>query len=186
MEETETRDGGLAAAIDKIEALADAGRGIAIENVDHEPEGYYYLVKANGEAELLKAKPDWHSEKLATPMDLVYFIKHHGPENEAGEVYFDETAVTYVFDFADRRDRATCQLKPSEVWTWLREGNKQPYAQAEFVRLLRIALRGCLGDSGISRAEVRRPAGGRRVHPARQGIAEPQRPGRGDGRVVLP
>lgn len=143
MDELEAQGGGLAAAIDKIENLAERARSIEIEK-GHEPDGSYYLIKPGGEVEKVLPEPGWHNERLADPAELSAFIRKH--EFKDGEVYYNEQRVTYVFDFNDRRDRAVCELKPSEVWTWLTSGSKTLYGQAEFVRLLRISLRGCLPD----------------------------------------
>jgi hypothetical protein len=138
-----TAHGGLAAAISKIEEMAGkAGTVDVIEG--HEPDGSYYLVKPGGTVEKVLPEPGWHKENLADPAELESFIRQH--PHKDGEVYYNEQRVTYVFDFNDRRDQAVCELRPSEVWTWLTAGSKTLYGQAEFVRLLRITLRGCLAD----------------------------------------
>ena len=89
---------------------------------------------------------------MADPDQLVNFIesmKDRGVTAEAGVVYIDPFAATYVYDFEDRRNRATCPLTVSKPWAWLAASQSQ-LDQKTIVRTLRILFDGCLApDSNL-------------------------------------
>ncbi|HEV7301631.1 MAG TPA: hypothetical protein VGN72_19860 [Tepidisphaeraceae bacterium] len=92
------------------------------------------------------AGPLWHNERLEDPKQLIAFITslgERGVKPEDGAVYISQSAVTYVYNFEDRRHRATCPLIMSVPWKWLSVDQK-PLSQRDLIRLLRITFDGSL------------------------------------------
>jgi hypothetical protein len=136
----------IAEAIEKLQSLANDAKKTSILPVAEEPKGTYYLVGPDGKAELKVAAPGWHGEKLATPQQLADFVADRKRENSV--VFYNETGIHFVYDRDDRRDGAYCNLLISPQYAYL----SSPCAamkQSDFIRLLRIQFRGCLGDSNL-------------------------------------
>ena len=131
----------LTKAAHKTEIIAAQGAG--------EPAGVYYLVGPDGLAQKVVAGPSRHREKLATPAEMAAFIDAYAGGEGKGVTYFDEQAVVYVFDGEDRRDFAVCELPKSPQYLKLAACACKAMGQADFVRLLRIDLRGCLAESNL-------------------------------------
>lgn len=140
----------IADAIDKVAALALAGKRVEIVPAVGEPVGFYYLVKPDGTATLTEAKPARHSEKLATPAQLRDFIKGTIVDTD-GLLYYDDKQIVFVYEQGDKRDRATCELRKSQQYLWLENASRTPPSmdQKTFVKTLRILFRGSLGDSNL-------------------------------------
>jgi hypothetical protein len=129
-------------AVDAVAKLAQEAAKAVIVLATGEKAGSYYLLRPNGEPELIVAKPGWHQELLATPQDLAAFIADHKGVYSA--VLYSETEAVFVYTLDDRRDRAVCKLVKSPQWDWLEKKSGTSFNQPGFVRLLRIDFRGCL------------------------------------------
>lgn len=134
-------------AITKVEQLARASAKTTVLQVEGERDGTYYLIGPDGKAELKTAAPAWHEEKLATPEQLAAFVKDHS--GGEGVVFYSDAGIHYVYNSEDRRDGAFCSLPKSPQWTTLANVSGKLYKQTDFVRLLRIDLRGCLADGNL-------------------------------------
>lgn len=138
---------GMAGAVEKIAELATAGIKTTTFTHESERKGVYYVVGPDGKAVKTLADPAWHHERLGTPAELVRFIEEH--KGESGVVFYGEASVVYVYDINDRRNVAVCELKTTLQYGWLLNPTGA-MRQTDFIRLLRITLRGCLPpDSGL-------------------------------------
>lgn len=138
----------LGNAIGQVADLARGTTRTTVMEVKQEPAGTYYLVGPTGLAERKVAAPAWHNETLDTPAELRQFIKDNRKQSDA--VFFDESAIVYVYDLDDRRHRAACPLKLNPQFKWLRDESAQQFRQPDFIRLLRITLKGCVSpDSNL-------------------------------------
>jgi hypothetical protein len=136
----------IAEAIEKLQQLTSAAAKTTVFPVDVEPKGTYYLVGPDGKAELKVAAPGWHGEKLATPQQLADFVADRKTENSV--VFYNETGIHFVYDRDDRRDGAYCKLLISPQYSYLSSACSA-MKQSDFIRLLRIQFRGCLGESNL-------------------------------------
>lgn len=137
----------LGSAIQEIERLTRASQKTEILKAPDQPSGVFYIVGPDGKADKTTADPAWHSEKLATPVELARFIKEHSDEGSA--TFLSETKAVFVYELTDRRDVAVCDLRLSPQFRWLKDSSGKAMDQKSFVRLLRIDFRGCLGDSNL-------------------------------------
>lgn len=146
----------------EIERITKAAVNVEPRVIDlpKEKPGTYAIIRPGAAGDGLKdaievkvAGPLWHNEQLATPDNLVAFIgertaaSEDGPTKATskGTVYVGPTGVTYVFDFEDRRDRASVPLKTSKPWDWLVQadaGKVNAMTQRDLIRLLRITFGG--------------------------------------------
>ncbi len=138
---------GIAEAIDRISEMAKESVKSSVLNITGDKNGSYYLVKPDGTAERKLVDAPWHRESLATPEELAKFIMAAEGHDHA-QLFYDESSVVYLFDKEDRRDRASCALKPSDQYLWLKAQVTNPaqFRQPAFVRLVRITLAGCFPD----------------------------------------
>lgn len=120
-----------------------------IFNLPGERAGRYAIVTPSpagkpASIEVKLTEPDWHSEELEDIEQLAKFIVATAATNEAaGAIYIGAEQVVYVFDFEDRRDRATVSLETTKPWDWLAI-DQHPMSQAQIIRLLRITFDRCL------------------------------------------
>lgn len=141
---------------DGVREIAHITRASAIVepkifNLDQEKDDTYAIITPGpsgqpNKIEIRTAGPDWHHEQLADPKQLAEFItsmESRDVDPAKGAAYIGTEAVMYVFDFEDRRHRATCPLRVSDPWKWLAQSQK-PLSQREIIRELRIRFDGCL------------------------------------------
>lgn len=132
-------------AIKEIERLVKDGATAKTVQLPGDPKGAYVLVKPDGTTELIRSEPGFHGEKLESPDDLRQFITHLNSDKATlpgGATFVDEKQAVYVFDLNDRRNRAVVGLVESDLMRWVRVGSKETYTHKDFIRLLRIDLRG--------------------------------------------
>ncbi len=125
-------------AKEKPEAMTAKGEGY--------PADKFWFRQPNGTWEIRTADPGWHREALATPITLREFVKVHAGEGSA--VFVSDAQVVFVYDLAERRNFAACPLTLTPQARWMLAQGVEPMNQVEFIRLLRIDLRGCL-DRGL-------------------------------------
>lgn len=137
---------GIAGVSTQIERLAQAAllKKPSVLTVPNQPKGKYLLIDADGKATEKTTEPEWHDEHLDTPHELRRFVDNNKGEESA--IFYDEERVVFVTSLADRRDRAVCELVKSEPYIWL-ASKPNAQNQKDFVRTLRILLRGCLDAS---------------------------------------
>lgn len=168
---------GIGYAVEQIIGLAGETRRTSILDAHAEKKGSYYLVGPDGKATLTLAGPGWHGETLDTPTQLRRFIIDR--KATKGATFVGEDRIVFVFDLDDRRDAATCPLRPSPQYLWLKGESSKPLTQSDLVRLLRITLKGCVtadnllpivrqvkfdsSDGGVSTVEHGRQSMGRQV-----------------------
>lgn len=135
----------------QIERLVQDSLKSSIVAAPLEPAGYYYFQNPAGEAALTLAKPGWHGERLASPTEMLTFVRRRIADKALKNpaIFYNENTIVLAYDADDRRDVAVCKLVASEQWaTLVRIGGKH-VAQDELVRLLRIVFRGCLSDNRL-------------------------------------
>lgn len=138
---------GIALAIDKVAELTRAAkRNPQILPIAQEKKGTYLLIEDDKVTTAL-AGADWHNETLATPDEMVRFVA--ASKGKQSAVFYDDAGIIFVYDLGDRRDMASCALRLSPQHQWVLKP-AGPMRQQEFIRLLRITLRGCLSpDSNL-------------------------------------
>lgn len=142
--------GGIGAVGEQIERLAiDSLTAEIISTSEREPTGYYYLQQPQGEATLILAKPHWHSEKIASPIELEKMLIARKKDFVDPVIFYDELNVSLVYDLATRRDFINCPLVQSTQFKEIARVSSKPMPQKDFIRLLRVIFRGCLADSSI-------------------------------------
>lgn len=156
----ETQASWLADGVKEIERITKAAQVVTpqiIGSIPGEKPGTYGIVTPapsgqKNQIEIKVAGPGWHGERLEGPPELKAFIlsmEKRGVKPDTGAVYVGETSIVYVYDFEDRRHRASCALVPSAPWKWLSVA-QQPMDQRTIIRLLRITFDGCLtADSNL-------------------------------------
>lgn len=114
-------------------------------------KGTYALLKPDSEGkpsyEIKTAVPEWHNELLLTPETLIDFVTTQSKDTSAGVIYLNQEKMVYVYDFDDRRDKATCQLIPSEQIQFLlnlKKTGTTALKQTEILKVLRIKFKDCL------------------------------------------
>ncbi len=134
---------GVTAQVEKLtrDAVTKKPSVVALQG---EPRGKYLLVDKDGIGIPTIPGAGWHSEHLDTPQELKRFIEKN--LKDTASVFYDETKIIFVSDLADRRDIAACDLVKSEPYIFL-ASKPGPQNQKDFVRTLRITLRGCLDSS---------------------------------------
>jgi hypothetical protein len=140
----------LGSFVKEVERLVTQASRTATMAVAGEKAGTYYLIGPDGKAERRVVDPPWADFKPETPAELKRFIENHRT-GDAQAVFYNDDRVTFVFDENDRRDKATCELATTPPFDWLTTASTNPpiLRQADFVRLLRITLRGCLPDGNL-------------------------------------
>lgn len=138
---------GIGDAVQEIVRLAQSAQDVKIAKAEHEKDGSYYIHRPGHPSQLVVAAPDWHKEKLDTPAELYAFVLANRGVNSA--VFYTDEGVSFVYGMEDRRDRAFCALVKGEVFKTLENIHTVSMSQADFVRLLRITLRGCIPQSGL-------------------------------------
>lgn len=142
-----------AESIEAIERLSQAATAEVFVSRPGDPPHVVYQQQLDGSYAATETVRKPLDVQLKTPSALVEFVASSGwvldPEADEpstkAEIYYDETAIVCVLDGDERRDRATCKLVLSPQYKWLRDvAPKQAYRQTDFVRLLRIDLRGCM------------------------------------------
>lgn len=155
-EDVIVKENGLAEAIDRIADMARLSRETRIEPVPLERQGIYLVVGPDGKAERRLVESQWHDERLLAPTQLQAFVKERHADDDEGVVFINPTEMIYCYDREDRRDIAGCQFKRTAAWEWLLMADKplggDKLGQADFVRLLRITLRGCMGGDDLLRS----------------------------------
>jgi hypothetical protein len=137
-----------AEAIREIERLVVAANSSEILDVKGERKGVYFIVGPKGDAVKHVADPSWHSEQLETPRELLKFIASNKTDKSA--VFIADEEVIFVSSLADRRDVAFCKLIEAEPYKWLKASSGNRLSQSDFIRVLRITFRECLGvDNGL-------------------------------------
>lgn len=129
-------------AIKEIERLVSESKKTAFERNDWDPPQVAWKIGPDGHAEKLIVDPKPLAVVLDTPDALVNYANAEADKQKA-EFYCSETRIILVLDKAVRRDIATCPLPLSPQYAWLK-GKTEPRTQRDFIRLLRIELRGCL------------------------------------------
>ncbi len=136
---------------EQIERLVKNNEMFEITASNLEPPGYYFVRNPGGKAELVKAKPSLHCEKIESPVEMDKFIAQRmGAKallNPA--IFYDEDAVVLAYDIDDRRDFAICNLQRSSQWNKLQQVANKAMPQKDFIRLLRVDFRGCLADTSL-------------------------------------
>jgi len=148
----ETQSSWLADGVREIERVVT--KGLVVEPkiipIPGEKPGTYGIVTPGAadrehKIDFRVTGPIWHNERLDNPRQLIEFIKSMEAREvkaAAGAVYIGQTSITYVYDFEDRRHRATCPLIVSQPWQWLT--SPKVLTQKDAVRDLRITFDGCL------------------------------------------
>lgn len=134
-----------AESIREIVSLADARRTAKFQRVEGEPEHIYWRLDPDGTADKVIADAPMLFRKMDRPADVVTFIGRIDPEEYRSEaaIFYDVVGVTCLPDATDNRASVFCPLELSPQMRWLTTQAKQPLSQRDFVRLLRIDLRGC-------------------------------------------
>lgn len=137
-----------AQAIKEIERLVLAGHTARTLTLEQEPAGRYAIVRPGGEILVEWAEPEPIADLMRSPESFVQYAKslaiREDPDDSTARIYFDGSRLVLIHDIDSRRDRTVCDLIPSPQFSWLVNGSKQTYRQADFIRLLRIDLQGAL------------------------------------------
>lgn len=111
------------------------------------------IVGPDGVAERRLAEPGWHDESLTNPTQFQDFVRDRNDISSDDVVFISPLGMTYCYDRNDRRDKATCAMTKTDAWSWLMAADQPTggpkLGQVDFIRLLRITLRGCLPDPSL-------------------------------------
>lgn len=157
-----------------VASIADLTTQALESEVTILPGGIEGMIRAGNVYERFELPAPLRRERLATPGDLRDFVDDvllvepgSKPPNpglaptingrvDLPAVFYDIEAIQFVYSLNDVRTFAVCDLPASEVWTLLQSIHTARYNQVNFVDLLRITLRGCLGDGGTLLGLVRK------------------------------
>lgn len=137
-----------AAVIDKIKELTDAVRAPRTVDTKEPAHVFRYADAATGDVKRIDKEPEPRAHGLTTLesfIELAGAVKDqkHGPALPV--IWLGENSVELVIDDPTRRDRAALPLETTPQFKTLEslKGITQ-LKQADLVRVLRVALAGCL------------------------------------------
>jgi hypothetical protein len=132
-----------AAAIREIERLTAQGMASTFVKRPGDPDHIVHLVNpraATCEQQTVEPKPlalDLHSVPA-----FIEYVKNQ--KHEDGLLTYSKGCLCFWHDKTTRRDQAFFNFNPSKQWSWLEDSDsKSIIPHADFVRLLRVSLRGC-------------------------------------------
>ena len=137
-------DGISVEVIDKLQAMTQAAMTPLLVNVP-ERKGVYGIFTPGKGLEIKVREPGWHAQSFTSPRDMIAFITDQMGDivTTQSAIFAQDTGLTLVYDLKDRRNTATLPLTYTDTFKMLM-GTLPLMTQKEFVRLLRITLRGCL------------------------------------------
>lgn len=126
----------------------------------------------NGEVLTVPISPHTRDHRVDNINDLITAVKLYDQGRKAGSLWHNPTGLVYLIDDADRRERIWMPLITSEHWDIVKGLSERRLGQADFVRILRHELHGCVPDTllpAISKIEVATSSGQRNeINPGRE------------------
>ena len=142
-----------------ISEQAVKAAGIRVLTIGQEPNHHYLIDKGNGEYEWQTASAEPRAHRPLTLTAFTDYVRRAAEQSDSVPiaVWYSRHQIMALLDDHTRRDCLTFALSPSPQLETLSGLASSPrwLGQAEFIRLLRITLAGCLGPAGNLLALIR-------------------------------